>query len=65
MVGKGIGIRGKGKKKRGRKREKEIEREALPHERFLPERDYVRYVRVFPIANPSVVCNFCALYSGN
>ena len=23
---------------------------------FLPERDYIRYVRVFAVANPSVVC---------
>ena len=30
---------------------------------FLPERDY-RYVRVFAIANPSVVCNVRAPYSG-
>jgi len=27
-------------------------------------RTWLRFVRVFAIANPSVVCNFCAPYSG-
>jgi len=31
---------------------------------FLPERDYVTFVRVFAIANPSVVCNVRVPYSG-
>jgi len=31
-------------------------------EKFLPP-TWLRYVRVFPVANPSVVCNICAPYS--
>jgi len=38
--------------------------ELWPWQLFLPDRTWLRYIQVFAVTNPSVVCNIRAPYSG-